>query len=109
MLTIKIKLHALPQSIFAGCDPDDILEAEALQAVVKQYARDCVNNTLKTIEQDPIFKDAWRYRVMVENGCVPAEWHNIITDQRAGFRARADAEFDRFVAEELNDLGGSES
>lgn len=48
-------------------------------------------------------QDAWRYRVMVENGVVPTQWHEIISEQREGFRARADAAFDDFVSEELSD------
>ena len=41
---------------------------------------------------------------MVENGAVPTQWHEIISEQREGFRARADAAFDAFVSDELQDF-----
>ena len=103
MLDVKIVLDAVPDYLFKACGAETQDERDTVAACVRTYARDCITATLLTIEDGPIFKDAWRYRVMVENGVVPAQWHEIISEQREGFRARADAAFDDFVSEELSD------
>ena len=106
MLDARIVVHDVPEYIFKACGAASQDERDTITACVRTFARDCIAATLATIEDGPVFKDAWRYRVMVENGMVPAEWLDIITYQREGFRTRADAAFDAFVAKELNDLGG---
>ena len=103
MLDVKIVLDAVPDYLFKACGAETQDERDTIAACVRTYARDCITATLLTIEDCPIFKDAWRYRVMVENGAVPTQWHEIISEQREGFRARADAAFDDFVSEELSD------
>lgn len=103
MLDVRIVVDDVPEYLFKACGAETQDERDTVAACVRTYARDCINATLLTIEDGPIFKDAWRYRVMVENGCVPSEWHDIISAQREGFRVRADAAFDEFVSEELSD------
>lgn len=103
MLDEKIVLDAVPDYLFKACGAETQDERDTVAACVRTYARDCITATLLTIEDGPIFKAAWRYRVMVENGVVPTQWHEIISAQREGFRARADAAFDDFVSEELSD------
>ncbi len=103
MLDVKIVLDAVPDYLFKACGAETQDERDTVAACVRTYARDCITATLLTIEDGPIVKDAWRYRVMVENGAVPTQWHEIISEQREGFRARADAAFDDFVSEELSD------
>ena len=90
MLDVKIILDAVPDYLFKACGAETQDERDTVAACVRTYARDCITATLLTIEDGPIFKDAWRYRVMVENGAVPTQWHEIISEQREGFRARAD-------------------
>ena len=103
MLDVKIVLDAVPDYLFKACGAETQDERDTVAACVRTYARDCITATLLTIEDGPIFKDAWRYRVMVENGAVPTQWHEIISEQREGFWARPDAAFDDFVSEELSD------
>lgn len=103
MLDVKIVLDAVPDYLFKACGAETQDERDTVAACVRTYTRDCITATLLTIKDGPIFKDAWRYRVMVENGAVPTQWHEIISEQREGFRARADAAFDDFVSEELSD------
>lgn len=91
MLDVRIVLDEVPEYIFKACGAQT------------QEERDTISATLLTIEDGPVFKDAWRYRVMVENGVVPSQWHDIITAGREGFRQRADEAFDNFVTEELSD------
>lgn len=104
MLDVKIVLDAVPDYLFKACGAETQDERDTVAACVRTYARECISATLLTIEDGPIFKDAWRYRVMVENGAVPTQWHEIISEQREGYRARADAAFDEFVSDELSDL-----
>lgn len=103
MLDVRIIVDDVPEYIFKACGAETQDERDTISACVRTYARDCVMATLLTIEDGPIFKDAWRYRVMVENGCVPSGWHEIISEQREGFRERADKVFDNFVTDELAD------
>lgn len=101
MLDVKITLNEVPEYLFKACGAETQDERDTISACVRTYARDCITKTLYTIEDGPIFKDAWRYRVMVDNGVVPTEWHEIISRQTEGFRNRADAAFDDFVSENL--------
>ncbi len=103
MIDVRIVIDDVPEYIFKACGATTQDKRDTISACVRTYARDCINATLLTIEDGPVFKDAWRYRVMVENGVVPSEWHEIITSAREGFRQRADEAFDEFVAEELSD------
>lgn len=103
MLDVRIVLDDVPEYVFKACGAETQDERDTISACVRTYARDCINATLLTIEDGPVFKDAWRYRVMVENGVVPSEWHDIISSARDGYRQRADEAFDRFVSEELAD------
>lgn len=103
MLDVRIVLDDVPEYLFKACGAQTQDERDTISACVRTYARDCIQATLLTIEDGPVFKDAWRYRVMVENGTVPAEWMEAISTQREGFRQRADAAFDDFVSTELQD------
>jgi hypothetical protein len=103
MLDVRIVLDDVPEYVFKACGAVTQDERDTISACVRTYARDCIHATLLTIEDGPVFKDAWRYRVMVENGVVPSEWHQIISSAREGFRQRADEVFDDFVAAELSD------
>lgn len=103
MLDVRVVIDDVPEYIFEVCGAQTQDERDCVSACVRTYARDCVTATLLTIEDGPIFKAAWRYRVMVENGVVPSAWHEIISAQREGFRVRADAAFDAFVSDELAD------
>ena len=103
MLDVRMVVDAVPEYLFKACGAETQDERDTISACVRTYARDCIQATLLTIEDGPVFKDAWRYRVMVENGLVPNEWHEIILVQREGFRERADEAFDRYVSEELQD------
>lgn len=102
MLDVRVVLDDVPEDVFKACGATTQDERDAISACVRTYARDCIQATLLTVEDGPVFKDAWRYRVMVENGVVPSEWHEIISEGRDGFRVRADAAFDQFVSEELS-------
>lgn len=104
MLYVKTIIHDVPEYLFKACGAQTQDERDTIAACVRTYARDCIVSTLATIEDGPVFKDAWRYRVMVENGVVPAEWQEVISQQREGFRVRADAAFDAFVAEEFPEV-----
>lgn len=101
MLEVRIVIDDVPEYLFRACGAETQDERDTISACVRTYARDCIKSTLLTIEDGAIFKDAWRYRVMVENGLVPSEWHDIISQQREEFRERADAAFDNFVTNEL--------
>ncbi|MCU0988032.1 MAG: hypothetical protein MUE63_00190 [Xanthomonadales bacterium] len=101
MLEVRIVVDDVPEYLFKACGAETQDERDTISACVRTYARDCIRATLLTIEDGPVFKDAWRYRVMVENGVVPTEWHEQISFAREGFRNRADEAFDRFVADEL--------
>lgn len=101
MLDVRIVLDDVPEYIFKACGAETQDERDTISACVRTYARDCINATLLTIEDGPVFKDAWRYRVMVENGVVPDDWNYEISCAREGFRQRANEAFDRFVTEEL--------
>ncbi|MCP9448134.1 MAG: hypothetical protein NNA22_11290 [Nitrospira sp.] len=103
MLDVRIVLDDVPEYVFKACGATTQDERDTISACVRTYARDCIHATLLTIEDGPVFKDAWRYRVMVENGVVPSEWHEIISQGRDGYRGRADAAFDKFVTDELSD------
>jgi len=103
MLYVRIVLDDVPEYVFKACGATTQDERDTISACVRTYARDCIAATLLTIEDGPVFKDAWRYRVMVENGVVPSEWHEIISQGRDGYRVRADAAFDQFVTDELSD------
>ena len=101
MLDARIVIYDVPEYIFKACGATTEDERDTISACVRTYARDCINATLLTIEDGKVLKDAWRYRVMVENGVVPSYWHEIITSARERFRQRADESFDEFVAKEL--------
>ena len=101
MLDARIVLDDVPEYVFNACGAATQEDRDAISACVRVYASDCIHATLQTIEDGPVFKDALRYRTMVENGIVPSEWQEIITLAREGFRERADEAFDRFVADEL--------
>lgn len=103
MLDVKIALVDIPEWMYALCEAHTPDARDTLNACLRTWARDCIAATLVSIDDDPIFKAAWRYSVLVENGLIPAQWHEIISaEPRAtGWRERADAAFDRFVAEEL--------
>ncbi|CAM2295699.1 hypothetical protein [Ralstonia mannitolilytica] len=103
MLDARIVLDDVPEYIFKACGAETQDERDTISACVRTYARDCIQATLFTIEDGPVFKDAWRYRVMVENGIVPSDWLEEISTAREGFRQRADEAFDRFVSEELSE------
>ena len=103
MLTVRIVLDDIPEYVFKACGAVTQDARDTISACVRTYARDCIQKTLLTIEDSPIFKDAWRYRVMVENGVVPHKWHEIISSARDGFRQMADEAFDAFVSDELSD------
>lgn len=111
MLTVRMVLDDVPEYIFKACGAVTQDERDTISACVRTYARDCINATLLTIEDGPIFKDAWRYRVMVENAAVPSEWHEIISKvpRTEGWRERADAAFDDFVSTELQGYEYGES
>ena len=103
MLDVRVVIDDVPEYIFKACGAQTQDERDTISACVRTYARDCIRATLLTIEDGPVFKDAWRYRVMVENGVVPDDWNYEISCAREGFRQRADEAFDRFVSEELAD------
>lgn len=102
MLDVKRIILDAPDYLKKAIDYAGDDRADVLNACLRTYARDCIDATLQTIEDGAVFKDAWRYRAMVENGTVPSEWVEIISHQREGFRQRADAAFDNFVTEELS-------
>lgn len=102
MLDVRIVVDAVPEYIFKACGAETQDERDTISACVRTYARDCIHATLLTIEDGPVFKNAWRYCVMVENGVVPSDWLEEISVAREGFRQRADEAFDRFVSEELS-------
>ena len=103
MLEVRIVVGDAPEYLFRACGARTQDERDTISACVRTYTRDCINATLRTIEGGAVFKDAWRYRVMVENGDVPSAWHDEISSAREGFRLRAAAAFDQFVTEELGD------
>lgn len=35
---------------------------------MRAYARDCIEATFRAIDTEPMVRDAWCYRVMVEDG-----------------------------------------
>lgn len=101
MLDVRTVVYDVPEYLFKACGAQTQDERDTISACVRTYARHCIAATLATIEDGPVFKDAWRYRVMVENGVIPSGWLEIISVQREGFRVRADAAFDEFVSNEL--------
>jgi len=62
MLDVRVVLDAVPDYLFKACGAETQDERDTVSACVRTYARDCITATLLTIEDGPIFKDAWRYR-----------------------------------------------